>query len=285
MKNDISLLDRTKYVVNDKITVHIPTIREIRGKSFFENGTSTDEIDYNSLINLFSVTSTDLMVELDKKGIDFTTVSDFTTFLMMFGNTPKELLRNKSPLLFDNINLADFAISIDPQTNQPVLYDVKHDICIDELIYMQLSTIFCVMNSMRKNTRKMGNDTMRKYAIEREKQHRKNKRRSNVYSSKLDKLIIALVNDCNFKYDFTTVNDLTIYNFYVSMQQISKHYQVQNTNMGIYMGTVSLKGMSDEARAKMLNWLDYEPYVQSQRQQQNDIETKTTYKAEKESRQ
>ena len=285
MKNDISLLNKTKYVVNDKITVHIPYIKEIRGESFFENGTDTDEADYYSLINLFAVTSTDLMLELDEKGIDFTTVSDYTTFLMMLGSTPKELLRAKSHLLFENINLADFEISIDQENVQPVLYDSEHDICIDELTYMQLSIIFCTINMMHKNVRKMGNETMRKYALEREERHRKNRRKSKGYVSRLDKNIIALVNDCNFKYDFKTVNDLTIYDFNVSLQQLTKKYQVKNMNMGMYMGTVSLKGMSDEAKAKMLNWLDYEPYIQSSRQHKDDIKTKTNYLAEKESTQ
>ena len=102
--SDVSLLDKHKFVVNNQITVHIPTIKEIRGDSPILFGTDKDEADFYSLVNLFSATSSDIMVELDEMGIDFTTWSDFTTFLMLFGGTSKDVMREKSHLLFENIN-------------------------------------------------------------------------------------------------------------------------------------------------------------------------------------
>lgn len=283
---DISLLNKRKFVINDKITIHIPTIREIRGDSYLD-GINTDEADYYSLINLFSVTSTDIMLELHKQGIDFTQVSDYTTFLMMFSNIPDTVMQSKSHLLFENINFADFTISINPENQEPVLYDATHDIVIDEMLYMRMSTVFCTINRLKKNKRKMGNETMKQYAIEREEQHRKHrKKKPSGYESRLDKYIIALVNDCNFKYNFDTVNDLTIYDFNVSMQQIIKKYQVKNTNMGMYMGTISLKGMSDEAKQRMLDWLDYESYTPSKKAlPDNNMQVKTNYSAKKKSEQ
>ena len=148
--SDVSLLNKRKFVVNNQITVHIPTIKEIRGDSPILLGTDQDEMDFYSLINLFSATSSDIMIELDKIGIDFTTWSDFQTFLMLFSSTSKDVMREKSCLLFENINLADFEISINKVNELPILYDAVHDIIIDEFIYMQLSTIFCTMHSIQK---------------------------------------------------------------------------------------------------------------------------------------
>ena len=62
--SDVSLLNKTKFVVNDQITVHIPTLREIEGESPDLLGTDKDEADVYSIVNLFSATSSDIMVEL-----------------------------------------------------------------------------------------------------------------------------------------------------------------------------------------------------------------------------
>lgn len=102
----------------------------------------------------------------------------------------------------------------------------------------------------------MGNETMKKYALEREEAHRKNRQaKRRPYSSRYDKQIIALVNNANFKYDFETVNDLTVYDFAVSVRQIAKKDQADHLYTGMYMGTVKLNA---NERSTKLNWLDYE---------------------------
>ena len=253
--SDVSLLNKKKFVVNDKITVHIPTIKEIRGDSPIAHGTDKDEEEVYSIVNLFSSTSSDIMVELDEMGIDFTTWSDFTTFLMLFSGMIKDssdVLRRKSHLLFENINLADFEVSINEVNELPILYDAEHDIIIDEFIYMQLSTIFCTMHSIDKVRRKPGDKTARDYIIERQKTKAKRRKKRN-YTSRFDKQIIALVNHENFKYNYETVEDLTVYNFMCSLKQIVKKYQVDNLYHGVYAGTVNAKQLGNK-----LNWLDYE---------------------------
>lgn len=252
MKNDISLLNKHKILITEQITVHIPTIREIKGTSVLNLGTDDDESSYYTLINLFSATSSNIMVELEDQGIDFTKWSDYNTFLMLFQGVPKEMLKVKSHLLFENINLADFEIGINPENELPILYDATHDIIIDELMYMRLSAVFCCMNFIEKEHRKPADNTARNFIIER--QRIKNKRRKKaVYNSRFDKQIVALVNNSNFKYDFAAVEDLTIYNFMVSLKQIVKKYQIDNLNTGVYMGTINPKTMGNK-----LNWLDYE---------------------------
>lgn len=250
--SDVSLLNKTKFVVNDQITVHIPTLREIEGESPDLLGTDKDEADVYSIVNLFSATSSDIMVELDSMGIDFTTWSDFTTFLMLFQGIPKDILASKSHILFENINLADFEVSVNKENNLPILYDFQHDIIIDELMYMRLSTIFCTMFSLTKHRRKPGDKIARDYILEREK-IKALRRKKQKYSSRFDKQIVALVNNSNFKYDFDTVRDLTVYNFTCSLKQIVKKYGVDNYYHGIYAGTVNPKNIGDK-----LNWLDYE---------------------------
>lgn len=120
---DISLLNKHSFIVNDKITVHIPTLREIRGNTAQIVTADSDEAKYFSLVNMFSATPCDIMLELDRQGIDFTKWTDYKTFLMMFQGISQETLKEKSFLLFDNINLADFQVSINMENRLPILYD------------------------------------------------------------------------------------------------------------------------------------------------------------------
>lgn len=55
--SDISLLNKTKFKVNDNITVHIPTLGEIKGDSPKLYGTDEDEANFYSLVSLFTSTS------------------------------------------------------------------------------------------------------------------------------------------------------------------------------------------------------------------------------------
>ena len=101
----------------------------------------------------------------------------------------------------------------------------------------------------------MANETMRKYAIERAKAHRKNARRlKQEATSSFDKQIIALVNNRDFKYNFETINDLTIYDFNVCLKQLIKNKSVDNLYRGLYAGTLKYTAEHN----KQLNWLDYE---------------------------
>ena len=249
--SDISLLNKRKLQVSTEITVHIPTLGEIRGDAESENS----HTDYLSLVNMFSATACDIMIELDEQGIDFTKWSDYNTFLMMFNTCKKETLEKFSWLLFDDINLSTFQIVENEKTKRLTLADTASNAEIDEMVYMRLSTIFCTINGIKKNHRKMGNETMKQYAIERAKAHRKNaKRLQQENESVFDKQIIALVNNHDFKYDFETINRLTIYDFNVSLKQLIKNQSVNNLYRGIYAGTI--KYSADQNRK--LNWLDYE---------------------------
>lgn len=250
-----TLVNKRKLYVNDKITVHIPTLKEIQGDSVVSNGNDEDENKYWELVNLFVATSTDMMVQLDDAGKDFTTVTDYSIFLSLFNSTDKSLLREKSWLLFDNINLADFEVSINRGNNQIVLYDPTHEVVIDELLYMRLSTIFCTINNIKKNHRKMGNETARKYVIERErlKQKRRRSRHNDQIGSRFDKQIIALVNNQNFKYNYETVKELTVYNFLMSFKQIAHKYNVDNLNIGVFTGNIKFGDVKNK-----LDWTEFD---------------------------
>lgn len=165
---EVSFLDKKRFKLTDNITLHIPTVKEIRGDSIIETGLDTDEQNYYKLVNLFTATSSDFMVAYSEQGRDFTKIPDYQVFCEMFGGMSKEELE-KSYLLFENINLANFELSINSENETIVLYDKTHDLVIDELMYMRISAAICQINFTEKTRRKPANETAKEYIVERTK--------------------------------------------------------------------------------------------------------------------
>lgn len=59
-------------------------------------------------------------------------------------------------------------------------------------------------------------------------------------SSEFDNMILLMVNDGDFKYNFETVSDLTIYDFLSSFRQIQKSDYVDKLTLGGYSGGIDL---------------------------------------------
>lgn len=253
---NVSLLNKREYALNKDISVVIPTLREIKGESF-KHGDDTDEFDYYQVLNLFFTNPSSCIASLDQLGIDFTEISDFKLFLLLYNVMDKNVLRKISPLMFKNFDFSNFEISENTQTNQVVLYNRQDNIVINEIMYKWLSNIFCTMHLYTKKKPIIpANETAKKYIIQRALKKSKYNNRKNC-GSPLDDLILALVNNSNFKYDFDSVYDLTVYNFNASARQIIKKYQVDNLYHGIYSGCVD----SSKIKDSNLNWLsiDYSP--------------------------
>lgn len=70
--------------------------------------------------------------------------------------------------------------------------------------------------------------------------------------SEFERLVIALVNENKFKYDYTSVRDLSIYNFYQSFKQIQQKINYDNVMRGVYAGTIDTSKMTDKS---CLSWI------------------------------
>ena len=75
--------------------------------------------------------------------------------------------------------------------------------------------------------------------------------RDKVRSSQLEPLIISMVNTEQYKYNFATTRDLSIYQFNESVRQIINKVDYDNRMHGVYAGTVSIKDLSQDD----LNWI------------------------------
>ena len=239
MEQNASLLFRKEYTINDKIKIMIPTVEEII--DFGEN-------DYYSLVSSMTSMPIDMMVELDDMGIDFTEITEYELFILLFNS----IKGRDTHLIFGDLDLNGFEMAVNRENNEVVLYDPVNDIVIDRSIQVQIAEALRRIHHLDKNNKKPGNNAAKEYLIERARLKRKRKKKSK-RSPQLESLIVAMVNTEEFKYNFEEVKHLSIYQFNESVKQIIKKVDFNNRMIGVYAGTVNPKELSQDD----LNWLTH----------------------------
>lgn len=237
MKNRKSLLKLSSVIVPDtRLSIKIPTVGEIL----------EDEFTYYSIVSSLTASPFQYMVQLDDMGIDFTTVTDYELFKILF------LIYAKSDLslLFGDLDLSDCEI-YRGKNQEEFLYSPGNDIEINEKVYDDIVNIIRTINLFEKVKYKPGNESARKYLLEKER--KKQKRNSKkTYEPYLEKLVVALVNSSEFPYNYDSCMDLSIYRFNQSFKQIQHKIAFDNTMIGVYAGTVDTSKLSN---TDALSWI------------------------------
>lgn len=237
MENKKSLLNLSSVNIPDtKLTIRIPTVGEVL----------EDEFTYYNIASSLTASPFQYMVQLDDMGIDFTTITDYELFKMLF------LMHTSSDMsiLFGNLDMSDFGMYKN-KNEEIFIYSPKNQIEINEKVYNDLVGIIRKINLFEKVKYKPGNETARKYLLEKERK----KQRRNIHKKQepyLEKLVIALVNTSEFPYDYDSCMDLSIYRFNQSFKQIQHKIAFDNTMIGVYAGTVDVSRLSDK---DTLSWI------------------------------
>lgn len=236
MENKRSLLKLSSVDILPNLSIRIPTVGEIL----------EDEFTYYNTINSLTASPFQYMVQLDDMGIDFTTITDFELFKMLFLTYTKSDLS----LLFGNLDISDFGICSD-KSSDTFIYSPSNNIEINEKVYYDIVNIIRKINLIEKVKYKPGNESARKYLLEKErkKQKRNAEKKPEPY---LEKLVIALVNTSEFPYDYDSCMDLSIYKFNQSFKQIQHKITFDNTMVGVYSGTVDTSKLSNK---DILSWI------------------------------
>lgn len=234
--SSISLLYKRIYPVNDFIKIVIPTVGEI-----LEN-----EDSYYSMVNMLTAQPIDFMLPLDDAGIDFTTINEWDLFLLLFPS----IASHDTSLIFDRLDLNKFEMVVDEKNGQLVLYDRSTGNRIDRSVLRQIAAVLRKIHNLDVDRRKPGNEEAKRYMLERARVKAKRKKRR-VNSSQIESQIISLVNTEQYKYNYETTLNLTIYQFNESVRQIIKKIDYDNRMHGVYAGTVNPK----ELRQEDLTWI------------------------------
>lgn len=231
-----NILYDSEIKINDKIRVAIPTVGEILD----------NEEHYYSLLSVLTAMPIDFMVRLDEMGIDFSKITSFELFLELFPWVQK----TDTSLFFRDLDLSRFQYGINEQNGKPVLVDPVDDIVIDRNIHAMIASALRNIHGRKKDNRKPANDEARDYMLETAKRRLK-RRRGKKQKSQLETLIVAMVNTHQYKYNFESTRDLTIYQFTESVKQVMKKVDYENRMYGVYTGSIRVKDMSQDD----LNWL------------------------------
>ena len=120
MENKKSFLNLSSVNVPDtKISIRIPTVGEIL----------EDEFSYYNIISSLTASPFQYMVQLDNLGIDYTTITDYDLFKMLF---PIYACSDLS-ILFEDLNASDFVVHTTDQ--QEYLYIDSNNLEIIEKVY------------------------------------------------------------------------------------------------------------------------------------------------------
>ena len=232
----LNLLYKDEYRINDRLAIRIPRVGEI----------VDCEDAYYSIVSLLTAQPIDYMIELDDIGIKFNEINSYELFMLLF----PVLQGMDTSLVFQGVNLRLFENWVNTDTGRPFLYDPTNDIVIDRAVHAKISMIMRKIHHLAEDKRKPGNADAYDYMIKRAREKRKRKK-SRTRDSQLESLITALVNTEQFKYNYETARDLTIYQFNESVAQISKKIDYDNRMHGVYAGTVDPVKLSQDD----LNWL------------------------------
>ena len=237
MENKKSLLNATSVDIVPNLSIRIPTVGEIL----------EDEDKYYEIVSSLTASPFQYMVQLDDMGIDYTQITDYQLFMMLFPMYAQSDLS----LIFGDLDTSDFNVYINQDDDSQVIYSPNNNIIIDELVYNDLAETIRKINLFEKVKSKPGNESARKYLLEKErkKQKRNAKKPKEPY---LEKLVIALVNTSEFPYNYETCMDLSIYKFNQSFKQIQQKITFDNTMIGVYAGTVDTSKMTNK---DALSWI------------------------------
>lgn len=217
------VLSGEDIVINDKITLRQPTIREIINE---------DSQKFLSTFYRFCSIPSDLKSVLWDAGIDWNKMSDWELFI----NISRSFSKEDTHLIFgDNIDFSKMGLAtIDDNENEVVLYDEEQELIIDEKTYLEFIDYVREMVGCTLKREKARNKATRLAMIEEDRINRLHPKQTNddpfIYSA-----IITLVNTEEFPYTYESVKDITIYQLMKSFYQIPK----KKSALALYQGSMS----------------------------------------------
>lgn len=235
------LLYADRYEINEKIHVVIPTVGDV----------INNEDKYFEAVSVIVATPYDLMVQLDDNGIDFSKITSFDLFCLLFG----QLREMDTSMIFGDLDLSKFRVSMNNQNGNYVLRDEENDITIDRAIHGQICACLRKLLNIPKTEKTPGNEEGRIYMLQkaRKKMKRRKHKKDGDSDSQIEDLIVALVNTAEFPYDYESVKGISIYQFYASLRQIVHKVRFDKTMIGVYAGTVQFDKLGNDERSWILS--------------------------------
>ena len=225
------------YIINDKIKIHQPTIGEI---------VQYGEREYYSMVHTLTCIPSDMPSQLDDLGINYMEIEDFELFMMLTRGLTKE----KTNILFGDLDLSQFEPCLNQVNNEKCLYDRENDIVIDKLIYLKIISYLRKLHSIKPKVRKAANETTRKIIIQLDRQKIQQSKKEE-YKSQLKELISGMMRFPGFKYKKNELKECGLYEFMESVQGAQIYVSTTALLSGMYSGMID----TSKIDKKEFNWM------------------------------
>lgn len=225
------------YYVNDKVTIHPPSIGEI---------IDFGEQEYFSTVYALTCIPSDMKYTLFKRGIDYEKISDYHLFLSLANALPME----STSLLFGDLDFSRMNRYQDVETGEECLCDLEREIKIDKLAYLKISTYLRKMHDIHPKVEHAYNETTKKILIDLDKE-RVEKSEKEGYKSTLMPLVSAMMRYPGFKYKSNELEKITVYEFLDTV----RGSQIYVASTALLQGSYS--GMIDTSKIpkKEFDWM------------------------------
>lgn len=236
-------------VVNDYITIHQPSVRDIVFDYHVDDDGKKDkysdgELGFLKMLSILTATPADYDVMLDDLGMRFDEISNIDMFFMLVYG--EHLTSKYTYPLFGDLDFTDFQPYNNDETGEKC-YIREDGAKIDNALYMYIVQIVREMFNLEANNVKWGNE--KSYQEHLKVERRKAERRKKRHGGKENKpvllpIISLLVNLSGFKYDRDSALDLNIYFLYDSLKQQLHNQQVDHLMTGVYVGLIDTSKMN-----------------------------------------
>lgn len=233
------------YVIpcrHGEITILSPTVGDI---------VHLGESKFYSTLNLCVANTTSYRLFLWDLQLDWNEVTDFELFTLIYKNMDSDA----SKLLFGNLDFSLFEpkiLNVDENTKKLTLVNEEQNVEIDEDVYQQFHQYFQEMFNMHQEELLTEEKRMKDWWIakDRREQDRKAKKKDEKCYS-IQPMISALVNHPGFKYKLQELREVTVSEFYDSVQRLQIYEQSTALLKGLYSGMISSRDIDPE----QYNWM------------------------------
>lgn len=231
---NLNMLRGRDIVICDGITIRQPTLGDIE---------ELGEDEYFSMLTAFTCTPFDLIAQLDEMGIDFTQVTSYQLFVVMY----KFIDTKASKYLFGDFDFSKL-IRVDNDGKLELMYK---DIVINEAVFNKIADCIRKLHMIPPpQYTQVANEYTKHQMIELAYSELEfNKRRKK--KSFLKTYISRVTNHPYFKYRLDEVWDLKVYAFFDAVKSISIVESSCNLSMGAYSGNLDLSKINKQE----FNWL------------------------------
>lgn len=223
------------YVINDKISVLQPNIRDVL---------KFGERQYFSIVSTLCSTSSNMKSQLADAGIDWETIEDFQMFQMLAPSLTKE----QTYLVLGDIDLSKFKLIEDKEIGEPVLYDAEHHIRIDRLVYMRIVEYLRKVHGLTRAHDRTKSRFVHDMAIEMEREEAEINAKK-PYKSFLWPLISSI--KARQGYTKQYVLDMQVYELVHEANRLQIIVQSDALLQGSYSGMMDTKKINKE----LFNWM------------------------------